>query len=173
MMAIENHEPPGRPDARERARIAASLLACMFEKAGWHVRHDPSDESRPDLVVRRKRIAYAVEIKTAPEGRSDRLVPLFAQAVLESARAAGRSVAPLAVVAAPKISQRVAGQVIKFAEDHAPDAAAGVIDFEGLAMFRGPHLEEMNAQAKDLPSASGRRVRESGQLFSDLNQWML
>jgi hypothetical protein len=31
----------------------------------------------------------------------------------------------------------------------------------------------MNAQAKDLPSSRERSVRDSGQLFSDLNQWML
>ena len=40
-------------------------------------------------------------------------------------------------------------------------------------MFRGPRLEEMNAQAGDLPSAARRSVRGSGNLFSDLNQWML
>jgi hypothetical protein len=88
-------------------------------------------------------------------------------------RAAGQKAAPLAVVAAPKISPRVAEQVIKFAEDYAPDAAAGVIDFDGLRMFRGPHLEEMNALAKGLPRSVRRSVRDSGHLFSDLNQWML
>lgn len=40
-------------------------------------------------------------------------------------------------------------------------------------MFRGPHLEELNARAPDLPSMAPRSQRESGQLFSDLNQWML
>ena len=46
-----------------------------------------------------------------------------------------------------------------------------VVDFEGL-LFRRPHLEEMNAPGRDLP-ASMRVVRDSGQFFSDLNQWML
>src|SRR5207247_8043825 len=36
-----------------------------------------------------------------------------------------------------------------------------------------PQLEQMNAQAKDRPSARGRSVRDSGHLFSDLNQWLL
>ncbi|PYQ17797.1 MAG: hypothetical protein DMF81_26830, partial [Acidobacteria bacterium] len=75
--------------------------------------------------------------------------------------------------AAPRISPRAAEQVIKFAVDYAPNAAMGVIDFAGLRMFRGPRLEEMNAQAGDLPSAARRSVRGSGNLFSDLNQWML
>ena len=170
---MENHELPGKSDALQRGRFAESLLAAMFEKAGWQVRRGPNGNSGRDLVVRRKGIEYAVEIKAAPEGRGDRLVPLFAQAVLESARAAGQKAAPLVIVAAPKISPRAAEQVMKFAEDHAPDAAAGVIDFEGLAMFRGPHLEEMNARGRDLPASVRRSVRDSGQFFSDLNQWML
>jgi hypothetical protein len=100
-------------------------------------------------------------------------VPLFAQAVLQAARAAGEKAAPLAVVAAPWISPRVAAQVMAFAERYAPDVAAGVIDFEGFALFRGPHLEEMNAPGRDLPLSVRQSVRDSGQFFSDLNQWML
>lgn len=60
-----------------------------------------------------------------------------------------------------------------FAQRYAPDAAAGVIDFEGSAMFRGPQLEELNAPGKELPSSVRQSVRDSGALFSDLKQWML
>ena len=127
----------------------------------------------PDLVVRRKGIEYAIEIKSAPEGRGDRLVPLFAQAVLQAAHAARQKAVPLAVVAAPSVSPRAAEQVMAFAQRYAPDAAAGVIDFEGFALFRGPHLEEMNAPGRDLPVSMRKSVPDSGQLFSDLNQWML
>lgn len=165
---------PPKSQASQRERRAESLLAEMFERAGWAVRR-PSHLgcSNSHLVVRRSGITYAVEVKGGPEGRSDRLVPLLAQAVLQSARAATQNTAPLAVVAAPKISQRAAAQIIKFAEDYAPDAAIGVIDFEGLRIFRGPHLEALNAEAKPLPSAVRRSLRDSGHLFSDLNQWML
>jgi hypothetical protein len=62
---------------------------------------------------------------------------------------------------------------MRFAEDYASNAAVGVIDFEGLRVFRGPHLEAMNAEPKALGSAGGRPVGVSGHLFSDLNQWML
>jgi hypothetical protein len=112
-------------------------------------------------------------MKAASEGRSDRLVPLLAQAILQSERPAGLNVAPLAVVSAPKIAPNAAAQVIKFAEDYAPNAAVGVVDFQGLRMFRGPHLEELNAEAKHIPLATRGSIRESGHLFSDLNQWML
>jgi len=170
---MEDDKIPGKSDAPQRRRSAESLLAALFEKAGWHVRLPPGGDAGRDLIVRRKGIEYAVQIKAAPEGRADRLVPLFAQAVLESSRAAGQKAAPLAVVAAPRISPRAAEQVMKFAERYAPDAGAGVIDFEGLAMFRGPHLDQMDARGKALPVSVRRSVPESGRFFSDLNQWML
>jgi hypothetical protein len=155
-----------------RERSAESRLAALLGKAGWHVRRHPNHPG-PDLVARRKEVEYAIEIKSAPEGRSDRLVPLFAQAVLQAAHAASHKAVPLAVVAAPSISPRAAQQVMAFAERYAPDAAAGVIDFEGFVLFRGPHLEEMNAPGRDLPASMRKSIRDSGQLFSDLNQWML
>jgi hypothetical protein len=126
----------------------------------------------PDLIARRRGLVYAAEVKSAPEGRGDRLVPLFAQAVLQAARAAGRAAKPLAVVAAPKIGPRAAELVLRFAQDYAPDAAAGVIDFDGLALFRGPQLEALNASAQPRPASHSARL-ESSHLFSDLNQWLL
>src|SRR5438034_4324452 len=161
-----------KPDTSERGRAAEVRLAALFEAAGWQVRRHPNDPG-PDLVVRRKGIEYDVEIKSAPEGRSDRLVPLFAQAVLQAAHAASQQAAPLAVVAAPRVSRRAAEQVMAFAHRYAPDAAAGVIDFEGFAMFRGPHLDGLNAEGKEFPLSVRQSVRDWGTLFSDLNQWML
>src|SRR5258708_4656878 len=173
-MSMKSGEIPRKSDAAGRERFAESLLAAMFEKAGWEVQHSPHrGRVRPDLLVRRRGIAYAIEMKAAPEGRSDRLVPPRAQAVLESQRAAAQNVAPLAVVSAPKIAPSAAAQVIKFAKDYAPDVAIGVVDLEGLRMFRGPHLEALNAEAKHIPLAARGSIRESGHPFSDLNQWML
>jgi hypothetical protein len=169
---MESQEVPAKPAASERERSAESRLAALFERVGWQVRRHTNAPGR-DLVVRRKGVEYAVEVKAAPEGRSDRLVPLFAQAVLQAAHAATGRSAPLAVVAAPRISRRAAEQVMAFAQRYAPDAAAGVIDFEGFAIFRGPHLEELNAEGKEFPASVRQSVRDSGALFSDLNQWML
>src|SRR5687768_14267164 len=121
---MEKHEIPAKSDPSERERSAESQLAALFEKAGWHVQRHPSHLGA-DLVARRKGIEYAIEIKSTPEGRSDRLVPLFAQAVLQAAHAARQEAVPLAVVAAPSISPRAAEQVMAFAQRYAPDAAAG------------------------------------------------
>jgi hypothetical protein len=172
--AMESSDINKKSSASEREQRAESLLAEMFENAGWRVKRESHRHgARVDFVVRRSRVTYAVEVKAGTEGRGDRLVPLFAQAVLQSLRAAGHNAAPLAVVAAPKISHRAAQQIFKFAEDYAPDAAAGVIDFEGFRMFRGPHLEELNAEASHRSSMALGSRQASGHLFSDLNQWML
>src|SRR5438128_4427603 len=102
-----------KDNASERANRAESLLSEIFENAGWDVKRE--SRNRAHLLVRRRRVIYAIEIKAGSEGRGDRLVPLFAQAALQSIRAAGQNAAPLAVVAAPKISQRAAEQIFKFA----------------------------------------------------------
>ena len=146
----------------------------IFEQAGWRVERQPKHQKPElDMIVRdSKGVIYAVEVKAAVEGRADRLIPLFSQAVLQSQHGASKNAVPLAVVAAPKISRGAAERILKFAAQYAPDAAAGVIDFEGLRLFRGPHLETLNAEApKSSLSPKSRRV--SGHLFSDLNQWML
>jgi hypothetical protein len=177
--AMEYQQVPGKSDVLQRGKLALSLLASLFERAGWNVeRHPDRGPFQPDLIARRRGFAYAVDVKAGPEGRSDRLVPLVAQAVLQASRAAGRNAAPLAVVAAPRIPRRVAEQVIRFAEDYAPDAAVGVIDFDGLSLFRGAHLEGLNGEARAPSPAvkqpvAGGSAGGSGHLFSDLNQWML
>ena len=172
LKAMKNSEKPKKSAAAERGQRAQGLLADIFKQAGWRVERRPKGEL--DMIVRRHDgVAYAIEVKAAIEGRADRLLPLFSQAVLQSLHGAGQKAAPLAVVAAPKISQGAAKQILEFGAHYAPDAAAGVIDFEGLRLFQGPHLEGLNAEAPRKSSIASKPPRVSGHLFSDLNQWML
>jgi hypothetical protein len=160
----------------ELGQKAKRVLADIFAKAHWHVRQEARGRAGapiPDMIVRRRDVVYVVEVKAAAEGRRDRLVPLWSQAYLQALRAAGDEHPPLAVVAAPRIARRVAEQVFSFVEEYAPDAAAGVIDFEGLRFFRGPQLEGLDVADSNVP-LHFRSVRsEPSNLFSDLNQWML
>lgn len=171
---MDNPDFSPKSDALQRQAQAEELLAQAFQQAGWRVsRHPPGRQGyHPDLLVRRPGASYVVEVKVGVEGRSDRLIPLWSQGCLQAARVAGEH-APLAVVAAPKIAPRVAEHILKFAEQYAPDAAAGVIDFAGLRLFRGPHLESLNAEVPLKPPSESRAPREQAHLFSDLNQWML
>ncbi len=167
-----------RSDASARGKQAESILGKLFADAGWKVRvPDRAGASKADMLIHGHGAAYAVEVKAAAEGRSDRLIPLWSQACLQASRAASAKSKPLAIVAAPNISPKAARQVIEFAQEYAPDVAAGVIDFAGLRLFRGPHLEGLSAEG-DYPPLFGRSAglpapSESANLFSDLNQWML
>lgn len=150
------------------------MLGVLFKRSGWKVVPEPSVRQgpRPDLLISRPGASYVVEITAAAEGRGDRLVPLWAQASLQATRLAGNRHAPLAIVAAPRIAESVADQVLEFAAEYAPDTAAGVVDFEGLQRFRGPHLDSLNVSPARVTRSMA--ARPSGQvLFSDLNQWML
>lgn len=171
---MENQQFFAKPSLSDREAEGEQLLRKTFEQAGWRVSNPPSNRQghRPDFIVRRPGASYAVELKAGAEGRSDRLVPLWSQACLQAAHVAGEH-APLAVVAAPMIAPRVADHILKFAEQYAPDAAAGVIDFAGLRLFRGPHLESLNAEASVEAALESHVPKEQSHLFSDLNQWML
>ena len=159
------------PPSAQRHRRAEALLGEAFERDGWSVERHA--EHRVDLVVRRQGTAYAVELKVGAEGRPDRLVPLLAQAILETQRAAPRGLYPLAVVAAPRIAPGAAKQILRFGQEHAPGVAVGVLDFEGLRLFEGPELESLVAPLPHSPALASRSQPEPGHLFTDLNQWML
>jgi hypothetical protein len=171
---MDNSHFSDKSDAIQRQGEGEELLRQAFEQAGWRVSRPRSNRHRhrPDFIVRRPGASYAVELKVGAEGRSDRLVPLWSQACLQAAHVAGEHV-PLAIVGAPQIPSRVADHILKFAEQYAPNAAAGVIDFAGLRLFRGPHLESLNAEASIEPALQSHAPKEQPDLFSDLNQWML
>lgn len=163
------------PRGKHAEKLAENLLADLFRKAGWVVLQDerPQGPVRVDMIIGRDEASYAVEVKAAAEGRSDRLIPLWSQAYLEASRADGDLNLPLAVVAAPRISRRVANQILEFAKKYAPDAAAGVIDFAGLHLFHGPYLEGLDSEGDCLPPVAHSLHSKPVDLFSDLNQWML
>jgi hypothetical protein len=171
---VENQELLGKSSQADRWRLADQELERIFQSAGWKVKSQPRGGAfEADLLIRRGKVSYAVELKAGSEGRSDRLIPLFAQAALEVQCGPGKN-APLAVVSAPRIPMKAAAQVLEFAAKYAPDVAAGVFDFQGLRMFQGPDLEDLNREPMPQPSAArSGSARESRQLFSDLNQWML
>ena len=176
-MRLDPHgtsDSPGKSSQADRWRAAEERFRLILESHGWKLKSVPRKSAyEADLLVRRGSISYAVELKAASEGRSDRLVPLFAQAALQVMRIERRNALPLAVVCAPRVPRAVAEQVLAFADRYRPDdLAVGVFDFHGLAVFRGAGLEQLNEQPSGAPRAVSP-LRESRPLFSDLNQWML
>jgi len=160
------------PRSAERNLRGEALLRAAFEQDGWSLVRPAEDPE--DLVVIHKGGTYVVQLKVAPEGRPDRLIPLLAQAVLEAqSAAASQGGRPLAVVAAPRIAPRAARQILSFGQAHAPGVALGVLDFEGLRLFEGPGLEALGAPLPHSPALVSRHPAAPGHLFTDLNQWML
>ena len=152
------------------------LLVDAFRRGGWKIHAEPhAGERRIDVRAGNGRHRYVVDMKTASEGRRDRLVPLLSQAILQARSLAAQHSRwqPLAVVAAPRIGKAVADALQSFARDHAPDVAVGFLDRQGLRCFVGPGLDELNVQAKPSGPRMGRASQSAVHLFSDLNQWML
>jgi len=155
-----------------------SLVADLFRRGGWRVVRQPSGrEPGADIIVDTGGRHYIIEVKRSSEGRSDRLIPLLAQAILqvqEARRSFPKSSVSVAVVAADRVPDSVAERLKDFARQYAPDVAVGIIDLEGFRAFQGFGLERFNAE-RSMPSSHGVLSQASLplHLFSDLNQWML
>jgi hypothetical protein len=146
------------------------VLSEMFRKARWRVRR----EARGGLVVDAGKQPYFVQLKSVSEARSDRLLPLLSQTILEAKAAAHEYGAkPVAVVAARRAPPATVERLMRFAARVAPDVAIGIIDLDGFRAFSGAGLERFNA--KPLPKSKRQAAPARGlpSLFSDLNQWML
>jgi len=153
------------------------ILAEVLRKAGWRVhRHPAIGDMRADIIAESDGRKYVVEVKASSEGRSDRLIPLLSQAILQARAIAQRfpePAVPVAVVAAKRIPVSVAEHLKDFAQRYAPEVGVGVIDADGFRSFVGHGLEGFNAKPpRGVPRdiASQQRLPD---LFSDLNQWML
>jgi hypothetical protein len=152
-------------------------VARAFAAAGWKVSRlaSPLDSALTLLLLRRGGHRYVLGFRSG-EPRPDRLVPLLAQTVLETQAAARKrsgSIKPLAVVGTDRVSSRLAEQVRRFRAGYADDVAIGLVDREGFRDFVGAGLEDLRAApALDFPKRLPAPAAP-GQLFSDLNQWML
>jgi hypothetical protein len=165
-------------DTRRNARSEEfeQILTGVFRKAGLRVKRPVSavDEGA-DLVFERDGTKYLVQLKVSSEGRSDRLIPLLSQAILQARACAQQSGAatPIAIVAAQHIPASVATQLQEFAKRYAPEVGVGAIDAEGLRLFIGFGLEAFGTKPSRRPDSIAVRAPRLPDLFSDLNQWML
>jgi hypothetical protein len=165
-----------RPSRNLSESAAANRLVDLFRANGWHVAAGPVAEGRADLVVGKDKLRYVLEIKSAGEGRPDRVLPLLSQAILVARRHAElRGMRPLGVVLVNDASPSLFEKVARFRRDYASDAAIGVVSEGGASLFIGDR--ELEALSIDLLRSGGRkkavRPRRASDLFSDLNQWML
>jgi Holliday junction resolvase len=162
--------------SKKRSDNAEALIVNLFDANGWDVDRSPNfGNKHPDLMVRRGQQRLVVEIKVLAEGRSDRVIPLLSQAILQVqayARDAGNA-QPLAVIFVENASQSLSKQIGSFVEEYAPNVPVGLVSNNGLRYFRGAGLEELNAEPEEPRWHGSAPSKQPVNLFSDLNQWML
>ncbi len=149
-------------------------LVRRFESSGWKVSRRRSSRSG-DLSIAKGDLRYSVELKAAREGRRPLLEAFLADALLR-ARAAARAhppSRPLAVVAAPALSDAMAGALRHYVSSVAPGAAYGLVDSRGRFEFHGEGLEGLTGVPTRRQRQSGTPRAHVADLFSDLNQFML
>jgi hypothetical protein len=153
-----------------------NLLTKTLQKAGWHVKHSPrSADNSADIVAGNGKNIYVFQLKTLSELRKDRAVPLISQAILEAQKVAANvsdRATPVAVLASVRMSDSLAEHVKDFALRNAPDVGVGIIDANGFRHFAGHGLEVLNAERPHVIGSLPKKI-VPGNLFSDLNQWML
>jgi hypothetical protein len=150
-------------------------LASLLAREGWKISRStrPGD---PDLRFAKGDLSYVAEVNAAPDGRRSMLEALLADAVLRSralARRSGPSTKPLAVIAAPSLSENMAGALRDYIRDFAPDVALGLVDARGRIELSGEGLGGLGAPSSPRLRRARRAVSHETDLFSDLNQWML
>src|SRR6516162_11201459 len=136
-----------KSEPHQRESFFGQLLERLFKDAGWGIQKEPNKSLAGDLVVSKGPHSYVIELKVAHEGRRDRVIPLLSMAILQ-ARAAAVECPPsraLAVVAAPRISESLASEVLKFSSKNAPDVPIGMLDLEGFRAFSSQDLQVLNA----------------------------
>jgi hypothetical protein len=156
-------------------RALEGALVRRFESRGWNVRRSRGS-GLGDLSVAKGGLQYAVELKAAQEGRRPLLEAFLADALLR-AQAAARAHHPpsraLAVVAAPALSDAMARALRDYVSAVAPGAAFGLVDSRGRFEFHGEGLEGLTGEPTRRPRRSRTATTHVGDLFSDLNQFML
>ncbi len=170
-----------RAESQDRllARHVIDGLDRAFSGDGWRVEAEPDGHPVVDLLCRKGDRSCAVEVK-AMAGRARRalLRALLADAILQ-VKAAARilNAAPLAVVAAPRLSDAMVAELRDYAQAYAPEVSWGAGDGLGRLDLHGPGLEGVRSRARsEIPagvprvSAPGREARDP---FSDLGQWMI
>lgn len=155
---------------------AEEHVALLFKANGWKVQREPVvGPYQADLLLKRGREVYLVEVKALSEGRPDRVIPLLSKAILQAqayARENGKA-RPLAVVYVRDASSSLFKQVREFSKHFAPDVAVGVVSEGGAQHFWGEGLAGLSVEHSVERKAHAKSPSAAFHLFSDLNQWML
>lgn len=176
-MAVLN-EPihmPAPLSPNRRIAPAEQYVADFFRSHDWSVEVPPHAPNGADLIIRRGKQRFIVEIKAVSESRPDRVLPMLSMAILQAQAAAEalNNTPPLAIVHVPEVSPALAKHVDSFAQRFAQDVPVGLISGRGEQYFSGGAFQALNRLPEESRRSKAARSQQAINLFSDLNQWML
>ncbi|MFT0174856.1 RpiR family transcriptional regulator [Paraburkholderia mimosarum] len=154
-------------------RLARHAVYSLFESNGWQVQEDSENGKGGDFVLTSPHgQTYHAVLKALTEGRADRVIPLFSQALLESrvhANAKPGKSHPAVLIWVGSASQALVTRLRDFQRAYGKGEPVAIlsdvplyVDFPGLEADKRP--------------VSVRRSSHSAPptlVFSDLVQWML
>jgi len=156
---------------------ARDAFRTLFEKAGgWRVTEDiAAPDHVADLILSNdKGQKYVANLKTFNEGRADRVIALFAQALLEArAYAKRRKMRPAILIWVGSASPSLVKRLADFHREFADREPFAVLSADGMRYVRFPGLDISERPDQPARSYSRNQVGQPGLAFSDLNQWML
>ena len=176
-MAVLNEQThmPAPLSPNRRLAPAEQYVADFFRAHNWFVEVPPHVPNGADLIIRRGKQQFVVEIKALSESRPDRVLPMLSMAILQAQVAAEEFInaRPLAIVYVPEASPVLAKHVDSFAQRFSQDVPVGLISGRGEQYFSGGAFQELNRLPEESRRSATARPQQAINLFSDLNQWML
>lgn len=171
---------------RNRGSNVTARLASFFAQVGAKYTEAEQSPTGPvmDGKIIKDGVRYTAEVKSLSEGRSDRVIPLLSQAILQAQRYAVelKGTKPMAVLYVEQAPESMFRKVIDFMDAYRPSAAIAIVTADGAGLVRwhdeGPC--EIKSPERSTPRNMTRHLGARGtappkmfNLFSDLNQWML
>lgn len=171
---------------RNKESHVTARLASFFEQVGAQYTEAEQAAAGPamDGEIMKDGARYTAAVKSLSEGRTDRVIPLLSQAILQAQRYAAelQGAEPMAVLYVERAPEPMFKKVLGFMDAYRPRAAIAIVTPEGKGLVRWNEGEAHEITAPDRPTARNMaRLPGAGNtappklfnLFSDLNQWML
>lgn len=164
-----------------RSDAAVQEVIAWLSGHGWTINQEHSKQDGPDLSASKAGEHFLVEIKALSEGRTDRVIPLLSQAILQAQAYTGYDdhATPMAVVYVERGSMSLYQKVLDFVERFAPGVTVGVLSGEGLGFLKMRNSDRLVIDDRDEFIERSRTNLDKNaasvnvNLFSDLNQWLL
>src|SRR5436853_500239 len=103
---------PAPLSPHRRIAPAEEYVADFFRSHKWSVEVPPHVPHGADLIIRRGKQRFVIEIKAPSESRPDRVLPMLSMAILQAQAAAEEfNALPLAIVYVPEASLALAKHV--------------------------------------------------------------